>query len=92
MTRRRNIVSRDSNNTVMSIACNQATKSDCIHRLGAVITKGRSKIMCRGHNDPNRTSFLNMVSNCQHAEMNVATKFVNTYVRPNHIKVSNASV
>ena len=85
------MVSHTSAKTITTLAYDEALKSGCAQKLGAVITKGRSKVICTGHNDPNRTSFLNIVSNCQHAEMNVATKFINTYIRPNHIKVSNAS-
>ena len=92
MPRRTTVISRNNVHSITSIAANQALKSDCVHKLGAVVTKGRNKIMCRGHNDPHRTTFLNAVTNCQHAEMNVATKFINTFVRPRHIKVSNASV
>ena len=75
---------------IVSIASEEAQKSTCKQKLGAVTTKGRNKIICRGYNDLNRTSYLNILSNCQHAEMNVATKFINSYVRPNYIKVSNA--
>jgi len=85
----KNLVKASANN-IVAIACDEAKKSNCNQKLGAVITKGRNKIICRGHNDLNRTSYLNNISNCQHAEMNAATKFINSYVRPNHIKVFNA--
>lgn len=83
-------ISNDSVNTLTSIAGTTARKSECLQKLGAVITKGRTKIIFRGYNDVHRTAYLNNISNCQHAEMSVATKFINSYVRPNHIKVFNA--
>ena len=61
-------------------------------KLGAVITKGRHKIICSSHNTSLRSSYLKNISNCVHAEMAVATKFIHTHIRPNHIKVSNVSV
>uniref|UniRef100_A0A6C0IZZ8 Uncharacterized protein n=1 Tax=viral metagenome TaxID=1070528 RepID=A0A6C0IZZ8_9ZZZZ len=74
--------------SVQKILKEQALKSNCIQKLGAVITKGRNKIICRGHNDNMRTSFLNIISPCQHAEMNVATQFLNSFIKPNQLKVS----
>jgi len=74
--------------TLKNIAYNEALKSNCVHKLGAIITKGRSKIICRGYNDNMRTSFLDIIAQCQHAEMKVATEFINSYVVPNHLKVS----
>ena len=79
------------NSTIVDMACEEAAKSDAAYRLGSVITKGRTKVMCKSHNTSLRTSYLNNVSNCMHAEMAVATKFINTHVRRNQIKVSNAS-
>ena len=74
--------------TLHNIAYNEALKSNCVHKLGAIITKGRRKIICRGYNDNMRISFLDMITQCQHAEMNVATEFINSYIVPNHVKVS----
>ena len=76
---------------VVNIAYNEAKKSPCNFKLGAVITKGRRKIICRGFNSNMRTKYLDSVSCCQHAEMAVATKFVNSYIRPHQYKVSTAS-
>lgn len=78
----------DPINTIIDIAIQESNNSTCLQKLGSVITKGRNKIIFRGYNDSRRTSYLNNISNCQHAEMNVATKFINSYIRPNHIKVS----
>lgn len=80
------------NCNVSHMACKEASKSDSNYRLGSVITKGRKKVICKGYNTSTRTTFLNNLSNCMHSEMAVATKFINTHVRPNQIKVSNASV
>ena len=80
------------NNCINNKAYREALKSDSNFRLGAVITKGRSKIICSSHNTSKRSSYLKNISNCMHAEMAVATKFIHTQVRPNHIKVSCASV
>ena len=77
-------------NSVMDIAYNNAKDSPCNYKLGAVITKGRSKIMCSSFNTNMRTTYLGEVSCCQHAEMAVATKFINTHVRRNQSKVSTA--
>ena len=76
---------------VFNMAYNEAKKSPCNFKLGAVITKGRRKVICRGHNSNMRTKYLDKVSCCQHAEMAVATKFIHTHVRPRHYKVSTAS-
>ena len=77
-----------TNNTIRNICCQQAIKSPCTYKLGSVITKGRRKIMCRGFNDNMRTRYLDKTTCCQHAEMSVATQFINRYVRRNQIKVS----
>lgn len=79
-------------NNVMDIAYNQAKYSPCNYKLGAVITKGRSKIICSGYNTNMRTKYLNEVTCCQHAEMAVATKFINSHVRRNQYKVFTASL
>ena len=74
--------------SVKKILTEEALKSNCIQKLGAVITKGRNKIICRGSNDNMRTSFLKIISPCQHAEMNVVTQFLNSYINSNQLKVS----
>ena len=80
------------NNCINNKAYREALKSDSNFRLGAVITKGRSKIICSSHNTSKRSSYLKNITNCMHAEMAVATKFIHTHVRPNQIKVSYVSV
>lgn len=74
--------------SIQKILKEQALKSNCIQKLGAVITKGRNKIICRGYNDNMRTSFLNIISPCQHAEMNVVNKFIHQFLEKNQLKVS----
>ena len=75
-------------NNIHTIAYNEALKSDCNFRLGAVITKGKKNVICSSHNTALRSSYLGNITNCMHAEMAVATKFINIHVRPNHLKVS----
>ena len=74
--------------SLQTIICQEALKSNCIQKLGAIITKGRNKIISRGYNDNMRTSFLDLITPCQHAEMKVATQFINSYINPNQLKVS----
>ena len=76
--------------SVINLAINSAKKSDTNFKLGAVITKGRKKIICSKPNSRMRTTYLGEISNCQHAEMAVATNFINRYVKPCQYKVSNA--
>lgn len=75
-------------NSVISLAINEALKSKCIHKLGAVITKGKNKIICSGYNNKMRTSYLNEITCCQHAEMSACNVFINSIVRRNQPKVS----
>lgn len=81
-------ITNKKNNTIRNICRNQAENSPCTYKLGSAITKGRRKIMCRGYNDNMRTRYLDKITCCQHAEMAVATQFINRYVRRNQIKVS----
>ena len=74
---------------IRTIFYEQAQKSNCIHKLGSFITKGRNKIISRGYNDNKRTSYLNLITPCQHAEMKTVAHFINSYVLPNQAKVSN---
>ena len=74
--------------TIQTIINNEALKSNCIQKLGAVITKGRNKVICSGYNDNMRTSFLDIISPCQHAEMNVVNKFIHQFLEKNQLKVS----
>jgi len=75
-------------NAIKRICFEQAEMSPCSHKLGAVITKGRSKIIFRSHNTNLRTTFLHKITCCQHAEMGVATQFFNRFWRRNQLKVS----
>jgi len=75
-----------------TIASNIAFRSPCLYRLGAVITKGRNKVVCRGYNTNKRSAFLGKISCCQHAEMAVATKFINTHVRRNLKKFRRSQI
>lgn len=63
--------------------------SRCRAKTVAFITKGKYKILYCGHNDVFRTQYLNKRSICQHAEMNVLTKFVNSHIRPQRGKYRN---
>ena len=81
-------LSHKKNNIIRHICRHEASQSPCTYKLGSVITKGRNKIMCSGFNDNMRTRYLHKTTCCQHAEMAVATQFINRYVRRNQIKVS----
>jgi len=74
--------------SIKRLCCQEARKSPCLYKLGAVITKGRRKIMCSSYNNNMRTRYLDQITCCQHAEMAVATQFVNRYIRRNQLKVS----
>jgi hypothetical protein len=63
----------------------EAFKSDCNAKHGALITRGKT-IMARGCNTSRCKYLRNIKDCCQHAEMNVATKFINCVVRPNRRK------
>ena len=82
------ILTHRKNNTIRNICCQEAANSPCTHKLGAAITKGRRKIMYRAFNDNMRTRYLDKTTCCQHAEMAVATQFINRFVRRNQLKVS----
>ena len=82
------IISNSNAATMASIAGKQAQKSPCLHRLGAVLTYGRKKPICVGYNNNMRTSYLGKINCCQHAEMAVATKFIQSHVNRNQIKVA----
>lgn len=63
----------------ISIAHEEALKSDLKFRVGAVITKG-SKVLYTGHNN-NRTKSLNTLAFCQHAEIEAARNLQNRLLR-----------
>ena len=58
------------------------------HRLCAIITKGKNKVLFIGHNDSNRTKCRNNISYSTHAEMSVINQFMNQ-VRKNEHKFIN---
>ena len=69
------------------LAFEQAQLSPCNFKHGAVISKG-SKIICKAYNNP-RTKYLNWINCCSHAEMAVATKFINSYLPNNKVSSRN---
>ena len=73
-----------NNYSIIAAAYNEALKSPCNYRLGSVITKGRRRIVMKGYNTNQRTSYLKQTTCCQHAEMAVVTKFMNGFVRRNY--------
>ena len=77
-----------SKNTILNLAISQARQSNCIHKLGSVLTKG-NKILYRGYNNNMRTKFQHTINCCLHAEMSVINQFINIYVRPKRYKLSH---
>lgn len=75
-----------NNYSIITAAYNEALKSPCNYRLGSVITKGRRRIVMKGYNTNQRTTYLKQITCCQHAEMSVVTKFMNGFVRRNYKK------
>ena len=64
----------------MSIwAYEQAVLSKCSFQHGAIISKG-GKIIIKGRNT-NRTKYLNTMGICLHAEIDVAMKLINCYIK-----------
>ena len=59
----------------------EAEKSDCNYRMGAVITRG-NVIYSKGYNQT-RSYFLGRTDMCMHAEMSAVNNFINRYVRRN---------
>ena len=76
--------------SVINMAIKEANKANGIHKLGAVITKGRKKFICGNYNHNQRTSYFGEISCCQHAEMAVIGSFLNMHVKPSQCKVSCA--
>ena len=60
------------------------------HRLCAIITKGKNKVLFIGNNDSNRTKCGQTLSFSTHAEMSVVNQFMN-HVRKNEHKFINKS-
>lgn len=76
--------------TKLKLAFQLSKKSNCKQKLVAFITKGRHKIMYKGFNTSLRTQFMmKEIRCCQHAEMNVATQFINRFIRKNYNKKKN---
>jgi hypothetical protein len=74
-----------TNDGLRMTATLEAYKSECNSKHGALITRG-SKVISRGCNT-SRCKFMRRITDCcQHAEMNVATQFINSVVRPNRRK------
>jgi deoxycytidylate deaminase len=63
-----------------ALAYKQALLSDMNFKHGAIITKG-SKIMVSSMNQGNRTSTLGQIHSSIHAEIAVAGKLINQYIR-----------
>lgn len=80
-----------NNYSLIAAAYNEAIKSPCNYKLGSVITRGRKRIILKGYNTNQRTSYLKQTTCCQHAEMSVVTKFMNILVRRNCKKYKNRS-
>jgi tRNA(Arg) A34 adenosine deaminase TadA len=66
---------------IQNVARQEATKSNSVHRLGAIITKG-NVIVAKGYNQ-DRNSFLDRIDCHMHAEMSAVNNFLNGYVRRN---------
>ena len=76
---------------VMDHLCQEVhMKCENKHRLCAIITKGKNKVLFIGHNDSNRTKCRNNLSFSTHAEMSVVNQFMN-HVRKNEHKFINKS-
>ena len=63
-----------------SLAYDQALKSQMNSKHGAIITKG-SKCIVSSMNNGNRTSALGQIHRSVHAEIAVATKLINQFIR-----------
>ena len=65
---------------LQSLATLEAYKSKCIHKHGALITKG-NRVYASGCNDNMRGSFQGKIDCCMHAEMSACNRFINSVVR-----------
>lgn len=63
-----------------SLAYSQALQSEMNFKHGAIITKG-SKIIVSSMNHDNRTSTLGQIHSSVHAEIAVASKLINQFIR-----------
>jgi hypothetical protein len=69
-------------------AAEQARQSQCMYKLGALITRGKEIYTSRS-NDNSRCQFLREHRDASiHAEMNVLNQFINTTVRHRQNKFS----
>ena len=66
-------------NKMACVAFEQAKLSPCRYKHGSVISKG-SKVISKGFNN-HRTKYSNSIYSCTHAEIDVANKFIKTYMR-----------
>ena len=76
------VVKKISRPSIVSMAAKAADKSSGIHSIGAVITLGTTKPVAVGYNTNKRTAFRfgsrRLVTCSQHAEMSVASRFLNS--------------
>lgn len=79
-------VSSKSIRQIQNVATNAAFHSNCDHKHGAVITRGKHTIVATGCNDNKRTSYMGKVDCCLHAEISAAMNFINSTVRRNKKK------
>ena len=77
-----------NNFVIINRAFEEAEKSTCRVKIGSVITKGKSKIVFSGHNTNQRTSYLNKISCCLHAEISSLIKFDNMLRRKGKKKIN----
>jgi len=76
---------------LVDIAVGQARQSECMYKLGALITRGK-QIYSSRPNDNTRSQFLKEYRDASiHAEMNAVNEFINTTVRHRQNKFSFSS-
>lgn len=73
------IVKSKVSQRVQQIATEIANNSPCLHKHGAVITRGNRIVAC-GCNTNKRTAFLGKQDCCMHAEMAATLQFMNNVV------------
>ena len=71
----------NKNFKLINYAYQEALKSSCKFKHGAIITKG-SKIICKGYNNSRtKHKYLNNITCSTHAELEVLRIFINTHLR-----------
>ncbi len=65
---------------LISMASDECSKSDGVHKLGAIIYQGNKKI-CSGYNTNLRTTYRRNVCCSLHAEMDTINRFLNSYIK-----------